>query len=298
MATADGDPVLKDAKWSRKDGVFTATVEWELKIVITANLLDMLPVAAANAHIGKLPLEGNRFPGYELATCRSIECKNTDTNGIYRFVAKYSDENASETEQQTNDNPLKDLPIVKPMAGMTTRAITKDRDGNAILNSANDPIKQSMDDNTIGFKVSANVASVPQWILTFRNTCNDAPITVGGLLIDTNMARFILPSDWLSERKNRNGIWYYVFQFELKIDERDRHYGTPLDAGFHQLVFDDNFNRVKEAIVRKDGSEPNEPVPLEAGTGEVLEDPTPDTVNFLNVKKYPEADYSVLPGVS
>ncbi len=290
-------PVLFAATEGRTNGVFTSQLKYLIQVPLSATLTDMLPVQAAAYHGENLPVEGNVHPIVGLASCRGVTCEKTDDNGVYIYTADYSDEGSSDSEKQTDDNPLNDKPIIKPVAGMTSRAITRDRDGNAILNSAGDPIIQSMDDNTIGFKITANVASIPNWILNLRNTCNDAPLTVGGLAIATNAARFIIPDDWLSEQKNRNNIYYYEFTFELQLDEYDKHYGYPLNAGYRTFAFDEDFEKFPVAIVNKDGSEPSDPVPLDE-EGEVLEDPQPDTVLYLEVKKYPEADYSVLPGVS
>jgi hypothetical protein len=49
--------------------------------------------------------------------------------------------------------------------------------------------------------------------------------------------------------------------------------------------------------VGKDGSEPDDPVPLNAD-GTKIDTPTPDNVRYLEVKKYGEAVYSILPGVN
>ena len=66
----------------------------------------------------------------------------------------------------------------------------------------------------------------------------------------------------------------------------------PLDAGFRELL-----NGEQKRIVGKDGSEPDDPVPLNAD-GTKIDTPTPDNVRYLEVKKYGEADYSILPGVN
>lgn len=300
--TPIGIPKLKKATGERSKGVFTANVEWEAKVAISSNVFDMLPTAVFEAFGDYFPREGYSYPGLPSCTCRKINCETTDKSGIYSIKAAYSDENAGEKgEKPTDDNPLLDRPIIKPVAGMTSKAMTRDRDNKAILNSAGDPIIQSMEDNTIGFQIQANIASVPLWILDLRNTCNAGGIIVAGLPIPPEMARFVLPSGWLSELKNRNGISYYEFSFELLIDERDRHWGYPMDAGFRAIkaVEDkDGIPRDKlTAILEDDGSEPSDPVPLD-GEGRRLEDPTPETTVFRIVKKYATADYSVLPGVN
>ena len=264
----------------------------------------MLPTAVVAAFAADLPFEGNRYPGVPLATCRGVSCKgDREKRGVYYYTAKYSDENADPEDEEpgTDDNPLNDRPIIKPNAGMQQRAIHRDRNDQLIQNTAGDPILQSMDDNIVGLRISVNVASLPLWILSYRNTSNDAPIVVGGLAIDTNMARFILPDDYISERKNRNDIGYHVFTFALDLDERDRHNGTPLNAGFRQRVLDPSkpSGFRSETIVNEDGSEPTEPVALDEFGARFPEgEVDPDSAIYLSVGRYPEADYSVLPGVN
>ena len=290
MATTALDITLTDATAGAADGKFTATLVWTLQVEVSPNAVDMLPDSVAGAFGNYLPIEGTMYhPGRPFVTCRSVECARVK-GGVYTYTAKYSDENSHTAPN--NENPLLEPPLIRPMAGLKERAIYRDRDDKAILNAANDPIIQTMEDNIVGFRISANVSYVPVIVLSLRNTCNASPISVAGLGIGSNMARFILPSDWLSEPKIKNEIPYFTFSYELAIDERDRHYGVPLDAGFRELV-----NGEQKRIVGKDGSEPDDPVPLNAD-GTKIDTPTPDNVRYLDVKKYGEADYSILPGVN
>lgn len=279
----------------RKDGVFTAQLTWSLHVSVAETEVEMLADVIASL-FPDLPVEGETYPGKTLVTCRGVKVERIE-GGYYKYVADYSDENSFEEDRGTNENPLLDRPRIRPVGGMQSRSITRDRDDEGILNSANDPILQSMDDNIVGFQITQNVAEIPSYAFSLRNTCNSAPITIGGIPVSTNAARYVLPNSWLSDPKKRNDITYYEFSFELLIDERDTHYGYPLDAGFRKTIFDDDFNLIQVAITLDDGSEPSEPVPLN-GEGDVLEDPTPDNAVYRIVKKYPEADYSALPGVA
>ena len=299
MAASAGEQVLISATADTTDGVFTADVAWTLQVTGVASNIDLLPDRAAQLFAATLPIQGSPYPGHPFATCRTFNCKTTDKKRVFLYSAKFSDENSTD-EQGTNENPLLDRPITKPIANIVKRVISRDRDGYGILNSAGDPIKQTKDDNTIGWQVSANIAAVPNYLGALRNTCNSGPITIGGMLIADEAGRFILPQGWLSDRKTRNDVNYYVFSYEIWIDEEDTHYGRPLDAGFRQLYpasdGDGGFTTELGKIVEKDGSEPSEPVPLDAGYK--IDNPTPETVGYLTVKKYPAVSYYSLPGVS
>jgi hypothetical protein len=297
-------------RWSEKiaKGVFSATMEWTLTCTISANVADMAPSQIAGL-FAWLPVEGTAYGDYNplwpYTSCRSVACDQIE-GGIYKYVTEWSDENAKQNEDSqdskaTDENPINDLPIIKPVGGMRERAITKDRNDEAILNKAGDPVIQSVEDNTINIAVTCNVAvdsGVEALVVALRNRVNIAPIRCGRWYIDTNMARVIFESGFLSEVKRRNDTEYLEFSFLLSIDERDLHKGTPLNAGFRQLVVTSlsPFAEQLEAILGKDGSEPGEPVPLNA-TGEVIENPKPDTVIFLEIAKYQEGDFTQLPGV-
>lgn len=276
-----------------EDGVFTATIKWTLVVTVDeSSQLYMLPDVVAGLFWEYLPIRGTIYhPGRPWVTCRTVKCEHVK-GGQYTYTATYSDKNSTEEEQGTNENPLLDRPIVKSIAGMQTKAIYKDRDGKAILNKANDPVVQTVENNTIGFKVEANVAFVPTWILTYRNCTNNAPFTIGGLPVATDVARFVLESDYVEGPKSRNDITYLVFKYTLLFDEIDKHYGVPMNAGYNELV-----NNEQVPIILPGGAEPNSPHPLTL-EGARIENPTPENVNFLEIKKYPQADFSVLPGVN
>jgi|GEM_PF-4758196 len=291
---------LTDWTESRKNGVFTAKMTWTLATTVSATAADMAPSVIAGLFPG-LPVEGTGYGSFNalwpLASCRGVNCTKGE-GGIYTYECDFSDENSKDEEKAVDEDPTNDLPIIKPAAGTRERAMPKDRDGNAVLNKAGDPIAQTIEDNTISLSVEVNVAltdNIELLVLTMRNTVNDAPIQCGRWVMGTNMARVIFSSDFLSEIKRRNDIEYQVLKYELQIDEIDLHFGTPLNAGFRKragLASPD-----KETILNADGSEPSEPVPLDAN-GLVLDDPEPNTVIYLEVGKYREEDYTLLPGIT
>lgn len=310
-------------KWdeARKKGVFTAKMEWTLKVSMSATIGDMAPSKIAGLFAG-LPVEGTVYTTYNslwpLCTCRGVSCNQIE-GGVYLYETEWSDENSKDSggtpTPATNENPLLDLPIIKPVGGMRDRAITRDRNDEVILNKAGDPVAQSIEDNTISISVTVNVDlddNPELLVLALRNRVNAAPIQVGRWFIDTNMARVVFPQNFLSEVKRRNGTEYFEFQYELVIDERDKHNGTPLNAGFRQRAWVDGSDNpivaptnpvpgtdtyTIETILNADASEPGEPCPLDA-FGRKIETPEPDSVIYLEVEKYEEGDFTQLPGVT
>lgn len=299
-------------KWDEAiaKGVFTATMEWTLSVTISSDVADMAPSKVAGLFTW-LPVEGSLYVTYNslwpYTTCRSVSCEQIE-GGVYLYKTTWSDENSKATEsggdQQpaTDENPLNDLPIIKPVGGTRERAITRDRDDKPILNKAGDPVAQSIEDNTIGLTVTCNVAinsGVEALVLALRNRVNDAPIQLGNWFIPTNMARVMFGSGFLSEVKRRNGNEYFEFSYELLIDERDKHQGRPLNAGFRQKkpVPDTTPTEYTlETILNSDASEVSEPAPLD-DDGLAIASPTPDNVVYLEIDKYEEGDFTQLPGV-
>lgn len=300
-------PILKEAEYGTSNGVFTGTYAWDLEVANHKSLttLEALPEAVVTAFLADLPIEGSPHPYVFLASCRSTKCKHTKGTNAYRYTATYSNANSDSQQQKqgTSTNPLFDLPLVRPIAGIKTVALYKDIEGDAILNSAKDPMIDEAERQTFGFTIKTNVAALPFLIYSLVNTKSDSDITILLHNIPAGQARFVLPSDYISDPKQRNGITYYEFTFEIRVDLEDDHDGKLLDAGFRELTedFDEDGNPFSPAqysqktITSKDGSEPSEPVPLRDGL--VLPDPKPDDVDYVTVKRYRKADYSVLPGV-
>lgn len=311
-------------KWSEKiaKGVFTGTMEWTLHVTISSNVADMAPSQIAGL-FAWLPVEGTAYGTYNAlwpyCSCRSVSCDQIE-GGVYLYKTEWSDEFAKQNEDDedskaTDEDPLNDLPIIKPVGGMRERAITKDRNDEAILNKAGDPVIQSVEDNAINIAVTCNVAvdsGVEALVVSLRNRVNQAPIRCGRWFIPTNMARVIFESNFLSEVKRRNGHEYLEFSFLLSVDERDYHRGTSLNAGFRQKVWTTSGGTpiapaatpnpgggdifTVETILAADGSEPSEPVPLD-DFGREIARPQPDDVLYLDTEKYQEGDFTQLPGV-
>lgn len=315
-ATAVGSELTK---WSEAiaKGVFTATMEWTLKVTISSNVADMAP-SVVSALFPALPIEGTSYTAYNpsapFVSCRSVSCDQIN-GGVFLYKTTWSNENAKGDEQATDSNPLNDLPIIKPVGGMRERAIHKNRDDEGILNAAGDPVIASIEDNTISVSVMKNVAvdsGVEALVVSLRNRVNAAPIQVGNWFINTNMARVIFESNFLSEVKRRNGTEYLEFTFLISVDERDRHRCVDMNAGFRQKVWTTSYGTpiapafdpnpgagdiyTIATILAADGSEPSEPVPLDA-FGREIPRPQPDEVLYLDEDKYQEGDFTLLPGV-
>ena len=294
--------ILRSATEQTVDGVFTAEVKWTLSISFGGlEAYQVLPSSAVEVFQSSLPRDGSPYPGKPFVTCRKTASGTTGQAGVYSYAATYSDkgsgsENSNGQTGSTNEDPRLDSPVIRSNATMMTRAITRDWEDNAILNTAGDPIKASKEDNTIGFSVQVPVAYIPNWLVEARNSVNIAPVTIAGYAVAAKQGRFVLPSSWLSEKKNRNGIDYYTLSYDYLIDERDEHAQFPLNAGFREKVPNVALGSIQKAITLKDGSEPSDPAPLNQD-GTVMVNPDPESVIFVRVDRYQQTDHSIIPGI-
>lgn len=300
-------PTLKNAKYSYGKGVYKSTYEWLLEVVHPpATLLDALPEVVASAFANQLPVEGVPHPFVPLAYCESTSCEQIK-GGAFKYIVNYTDENSDTENQQygKQENPLNDLPEITPIAGIKSFPIYKDVDDEAILNAIGDPLIDEAERQVFGFNIKTNVVGLPDWVEGLIDSKSDGGIIIRNYFIPEGEARFILPSDYLSLPKRRNGYEYFEFKFEIRIDNRDQHDGVLLDAGFYELVpkLDEEGDPVVPEVLERvhikdsEGGEENEPRPLDPETKRALVEPQPDTVSYVRTKRYRSAFYGDLPGV-
>ncbi|MCA9036298.1 MAG: hypothetical protein KDA91_14280 [Planctomycetaceae bacterium] len=299
--TIKASPILIGSSYSWSKGVYKATYDWQLEVAFPPqNWIEVLPEVVVSAYIGQLPVEGSLHPFVWLAYCDGTKCEHLE-GGFYKFSATYTNEHsdASKGEPGKDTNPLNDLPVVEPIAGIRSIPIYKDIEDNALLNAAGDPLIDEAERQTIGYTISVNLAQLPTYINELVDSKSGAPIIVEKYnhLIPAEQARFVLPSDFISTQRSRNGTDYFAFKYELRIDYRDDHDGKLLNAGFNELYDDDGTTRKRPIKFSGNGGEPSEPVPLDPATGAVLDNPAPDTVDYITSKRYAPKDYSILPGV-
>lgn len=301
-------PLLTGSNYSISGGVYKSQYDWLFEVAFPpAAPLDILPEVVFSAYSPQMPVEGAPHPFVPLAYCDSIATKHVK-GGFYTCAVTYTDKNSDSEKNQYGKavEPLNDLPEITPLAGIKSFPIYKDINDEAILNAIGDPLIDEAERQVFGFKIKQNVARIPEWVESLIDSKSNRDLIIKNYLIPEGAARFILPSDFVSLPKRRNGFEYLEFQFEIRIDHRDNHDGKLLDAGFFELqerldsegvpVIPSVLDRV--AIKNKDGSEPNEPVPLSTDTLKALVDPKPDTVEYVTVKRYtPASGYDLLPGV-
>jgi hypothetical protein len=257
-------------------------------------------------------LLGSSHPDSVILTLRvlAVEQSNDANSPFYwDITASYSDEPLKPPQ---DSNPLNRAARIRMRSVRFQRPIIKDRDGNPITNSANEPFPPlEIENSHWSFEVEKNYPynQIPSWVLTANDAINSDPFTISqlGLTIDTNCGKIseLDLSDIQSEQVGDTTIYYRTLRFVIDFQQQ----------GFQIEVADRGYTQLKKegdglpdfiadgapcVINVKDSIgtlvKPTDPVYLD-GSGGILDQASVDSLDFqyLTFDVYPEMDFSVLP---
>lgn len=181
-------------------------------------------------------------------------------------------------------NPLDEQPRVTWGWAQFQEAVTQDRDGNPILNTAFDPFDPpiSKDQSRPILGLVRNEANFDQDLAdSLRDTVNDASwwgAAAGKVKLRSISANRTYNAD--------AGGWYWEVSYEFQFN-RDGWNSKPLNAGFRQL----NAAGDAQEQIYRDGNPVSSPVPL--GTDGRALSPS-GTPIFMDFPVYSESDFSLL----
>lgn len=236
---------------------------------------------------GSLPDVGDVHPDDIGAWCTSVKPRNVGaTPFFWNVTVSYS------SDKELNDDPLLDDPDISWGSQKFQEPIVDDINGDAVVNSAGDPFDPPImrDVSREVVTITANVASVPAWVFSYKDRLNNATITIDGISILAEKAK--CDDITVANKAERNEIEYYPLTIRLSLREE----------GWAKQVLDVGFNEIdgsagRAAILLDDGTEPKSPVPLD-GNGQRLSNPTTETAVILSFDIYPQVDFTVFPGIS
>lgn len=192
----------------------------------------------------------------------------------------------------SDDNP--ESPLARPakITWSTTKyqkAIERDRDGNAIINSAGDyfdppPIA---DVSRWTASVTKNVAGVPTSILSYVDGLNSSTWEIDGVSVEANVAKVMSIS--IGEEQVEGDVVYRQFSYTVEFDPVDKWKGKYLNQGFY---YKDGSNRKR---ILDANSKPVVTPKLLNSSGAVISDPTPSSATFKEYDVCSEIDFSVFP---
>ncbi|MFZ5829825.1 MAG: hypothetical protein ACOY3P_07045 [Planctomycetota bacterium] len=235
----------------------------------------------ATVVLAGMPAIGARYP-YDLAARLTSLSPKQDAKSkfVWTVTGQYS------TEREMEENPLDEPPDYEWNTDSFSRPFFFDRDGDAILNSAKDPYLDPPvegDDSRWVCTVSRNLATVPSWLLDYRDAVNSDAFTLDGIPVAAGKAK--ITSIRIGKRQVRNEIAYRVVQLSISL----RHEGWAwegVDSGFRTYQSGE-----WEEITDKNGKKITQPALLD-GSGDVLASPTPQNAVKITADLYRERAFA------
>ena len=266
MAVVSVKPVHNDRGSKYVPDGKDITLAWRIR---TNNPLDTEDDVAAGLFSAFLIRIGVQYDIDPAARCVSVTFKQLAPM-LWFATAVFSTKQDEQKEDPTTDDI-----VVEWETETFPRTIDRDRNGEAIMNSAGDffnPLPELDIDYSVAV-VEANVPfAVPSYFRQFRNSINNAGFQIDGESIPAEQG--YATGFTLKKIEWRNSIPYRKLNYKILVaDEFDPDGGhklSLLDAGFRYRDTAGNLHRIPDA---------DEPVPLD-GAGAILADPQPDTAVF------------------
>jgi hypothetical protein len=168
-----------------------------------------------------------------------------------------------------------------------------DRDGNPIINTAGEPFDPPLevDRKLPVVEVRVNMASVPAWILGYREAINSTAWSIDGLVVLAKCA--MMDGIEVSELQVENNVAYREISYRAVIAPTALGWQPRLlNAGYSELIGTAPNQKLVPIVI--DGTTPSHPVPLDA-YGRRIQKPTPENVVWLTFNVYSELDFNALP---
>lgn len=238
-----------------------------------------------------LPVIGSTHDEDPGAWARQIEVDpykhvNHPTYGrgwVWRITVSYSD------EFEMAVNPLQEPARISWNNEQFQEEVWRNRNDEAILNTAGDRIKNILKDGTrLIASFTQNMSAIPIWMLTALDHVNNGPFTLGGLAIGTNIAKFNGPS--VPVPSNRNGVKYYEVSGQIHF-RGDQWKVYPPNVGMRQKLTVDPTVRIPcwaDQLVPV-----SSPVPLDIN-GYQVADPDESNTLFREDDVYYEFDFDTI----
>lgn len=243
---------------------------------------------------GDCPKIGDSHPDDPTAFCQGVRPRNESfSKRVWLVTVLYSN------QIELSVDPMADPVKYTWHTEQFQRPISIDKDGEAILNSAGDFFDPTIEAEESRWAITAvkNLPAVPSWILSYRNSINNAAITVDGILIPARCAK--IQSMNISEPQDRNSTTFRIVTTTLLLKGQVT-IGTTTYGGWVEQVLDQGWRELdgtggaRKNITNEDGTDITIPALLD-GAGSKLANPSPSTAVYLPKYVYPETDFTKLP---
>lgn len=284
-------------------------------LVITDNKLDEpLNFVGALQADGDLPTRGDGHPYNTYLKFTGVESAEPFGDGAlmwlircpYKLPVTQTEAEKAAIERAETPSPVDRRVKITRSFDKVDRPLWKDRNEEAILNSASDPFLEPV---VVGrsmsvINISCNLLEDPAWLDDLADKINADTVTVRGRTYEPGTLMFE-PGD-CSDEVTETDTPYYQVSFRLLVDKRgwkERRYQN----GLNEITADGVKRRIR--IPYKD--EAGDPIPYDDerrqdtadvqlldDNGRFLEDAEPSTAVEKEFEVYEEAPFSGLPGVT
>jgi hypothetical protein len=231
------------------------------------------------------------LPGFPMLICVDRDARpngDADHPKFWLATFRYETFRGDDATQQP-ENPIDRDPKVSWGGDQfETPAIQDIVTGNAILNTAGDPFDppKMIDDSRLVVTVDYALASVPTWILDYRNSVNAAAFTIEGIAVGIKEAKLsdVTVSAWEWDKTYR----HRKVRLTLHLNDKDWR-SRPLNEGLHEI------KDGKKQRVLINGHEAAQPVPLDINGLEIPYTTLPGAaIPAGPFDVYPAKDFTVL----
>lgn len=251
------------------------------------------PFESVQAVRAVVPQRGTPYPSDPQAYAKKRSgSRASDTRLVWEVTVDYEF-----NKDEPTSTPLEDPVKYRWSSGIYTKAVIKDIDGEAIINSAGDYFDPppEIEDVRWTVNIQANLSVVPVDILDYAGAINSGSYTVDGVPVEAGKSR-IIGLD-IGDVQERDDIRFRTVTIVIEF-RKDGFKLEELDQGYRKKNDEDPPELVDILIEDEDGNRnrPSAPVLLD-GEGEILENPTPETAVYMEFDVYPELDFTILPGI-
>lgn len=227
------------------------------------------------------PRVGETHPDDDFAWCRNVSPVNADfAKRVWIVTVSYS------TAFEILENPLNDPVEISWDTEVYQRPAFQNRDGDPILNSANDPFDPLVqrDDDRWTATCRFNLPAVPTAYLAVNGSLNQDAYVIDGVSVGAEKSKVRIA---IGTVQTRNDIIYRTVI--TKVSMRDTWQSVVNDEGFRRIGSVDNED-IRDIVTKQ---KVTAPVALN-GSGQPLVKPTIGTYVFRSDDLYPTSDFITL----
>ena len=266
------------------------------RFLVTLDAAPDAEIAALDADDGStaVPNYGDTHPNNAYARCMNVSVSPTDSRMVWTVEARYD---TVWSEINWTEDPLDEDPDVNWGVVERVEALHHDKDGDPLLNSANDwfdpPLEQPRYDLAVTImRNEAPAAYAPGDTYDYVGTVNSDSTTIAGLAVTARQAKLV---EYSANRQERNGVdfWRVTYRIEFRAD-------TATTTGWDREVLDQGINELfvldgtKMRITGSDGEPVQEPVNLDGDGVALAWDHAPGDCVFLIFQTYPQKAFGAL----